>query len=181
MHSGLVITWGKRTACWCLYWCSRRAWCYVCNNTDVSHHNSGYVHHRIRNVGRIHTVMFYVWNRCMCMCVWSLFGWPAHVLFPSLVQCHNSMSLLFRLTVSWCGYTGFTPLSVRHFVNGCDLLFLRNVCSTSGIKFVLGCGNIWHAQVRKGFYGRYLIPVPTIWNSLYSLTHRYIFIKIIFT
>ena len=64
MHSAMVLTCRKRTPCWCFYWSSRRALCYVCSNTVVSLYISGYVHHKIRTVAKMHTVLFYVWSRC---------------------------------------------------------------------------------------------------------------------
>ena len=80
-------------------------------------------------------------DACVCACDVSLDG-PAHALNPRLFHCYNNMSLLFRLTASWCGYTGFFPLSVRHVVSGCELLCLRTLCFASGIQVVLECRNV---------------------------------------
>ena len=44
-------------------------------DTALSLYNSGYVHHRFRTVDKTHTLLFYVWSRCMCMCVCPLFEW----------------------------------------------------------------------------------------------------------
>ena len=62
-------------------------------DTALSLYNSEYVHNSFRTVAKTHTLLFYVWSRCMCMCVCPLFEWTAHVRIRRLVQCHNIMSL----------------------------------------------------------------------------------------
>ena len=79
----------------------------------------------------------------------------------------SSVTIIFhcncRLTVCLCGYTGFFPLNLRHVASGCDMLSLGNVCSTSGIQVVFGCGNVLTGSGDvEVFYGLYVPPLPKI-------------------
>ena len=64
------------------------------------------------------------------------------------ILCHCKCWLI----LSFCGYTGFFPLTLMHVASGCDMLFLGTVFSTSGIKLRWGVGMFWHAEEVWSFF-----------------------------